>query len=73
MMGRAQDTFGNGAWSIMDGTGFAQVIQAEWSGGDSPAPVQGSSYEVRGTVHFKGAQVFIVAVQTLAVGVGQQG
>lgn len=49
----------------MDGTGFAQVMQAEWSGGDAPSPTQGASFEVKGTVHFQGEQIFIVAVQTM--------
>ena len=30
----------NGAWAVMDGTGFAQVIQSEFSVGDSVAPVR---------------------------------
>ena len=61
---RGQAFHGHGAWAIMDGTGFAQVIPAATPpprrGADATTalvPEVGSAYRVRGVLHFFREQV----------------
>ena len=61
---REQAFHGHGAWAIMDGTGFAQVIPAAMPpprrGADATTalvPEVGSAYRVRGVLHFFREQV----------------